>query len=54
MQAYDSPTFVEDVVRSAALALADDERIRGFTVDAENQESIHDHAAVATVRWERG
>ena len=53
MQAYDSPTFVEDVVRGAALALAADERILRFIVEAENQESIHDHAAVATVRWER-
>jgi GTP cyclohydrolase FolE2 len=54
MQAYDEPTFVEDVVRRATLALAEDERITGFTVHAENQESIHDHAAVATVHWERG
>ena len=54
MQAYDEPTFVEDVVRRATLALAEDERIRSFTVHAENQESIHDHAAVATVHWERG
>lgn len=54
MQAYDSPTFVEDVVRSGALTLARDERITRFSVHAENQESIHDHAAVATVRWERG
>ncbi len=53
MQAYDSPTFVEDVVRTATVALCDDERILGFTVEAENHESIHDHAAVAAVRWER-
>ena len=53
MQAYDEPTFVEDVVRRATLALAEDERIASFTVHAENQESIHDHAAVATVHWER-
>lgn len=54
MQAYDAPTFVEDVVRRAALSLAEDERIKRFKVHAENQESIHDHAAVATVHWERG
>jgi GTP cyclohydrolase I len=54
MQAYDEPTFVEDVVRRATLALAEDQRIRCFTVHAENQESIHAHAAVATVRWVRG
>ena len=32
MQAYDAPTFVEDVVRRATLALAEDERIQRFTV----------------------
>lgn len=54
MQAYDEPTFVEDVVRRATLTLAEDERIKRFTVHAENQESIHNHAAVATVHWQRG
>ena len=54
MQAYDAPTFVEDVVRTATLSLAEDERIQRFTVHAENHESIHDHAAIATVHWERG
>ncbi len=54
MQAYDSPAFVEDVVRAATLSLAEDGRVLGFTVEAENHESIHDHAAVASVRWERG
>jgi GTP cyclohydrolase I len=53
MQAYDAPTFVEDVVRTAALNLAADRRIAAFTVEAENQESIHDHSAVASIRWER-
>jgi GTP cyclohydrolase I len=53
MQAYDSPTFVEDVVRNATLGLAADERIIAFTVEAENHESIHAHSAVASVRWER-
>jgi GTP cyclohydrolase I len=53
MQAYDAPAFVEDVVRATALRLSEDERILGFTVEAENHESIHDHAAVATVSWER-
>jgi GTP cyclohydrolase FolE2 len=54
MQAYDAPTFVEDVVRTATLALVDDPRVIRFTIEAENHESIHDHAAVATVHWERG
>jgi GTP cyclohydrolase I len=54
MQAYDAPTFVEDVVRRTTLSLTDDKRVKQFTVHAENQESIHDHSAVATVHWERG
>jgi GTP cyclohydrolase I len=53
MQAYDSPTFVEDVVRNAALGLIGDPRVIGFTVEAENNESIHDHSAVASVNWRR-
>lgn len=53
MQAYDSPTFVEDVVRDAALGLIADDRILSFTVEAENHESIHDHSAVATITWVR-
>jgi GTP cyclohydrolase I len=53
MQAYDAPAFVEDVVRSATETLCEDPRVLGFVVDAENLESIHDHSAVATVRWER-
>jgi GTP cyclohydrolase I len=53
MQAYDAPTFVEDVVRNAATALIKDQRVDGFKAEAENHESIHDHAAVARVTWER-
>lgn len=53
MQAYDSPTFVEDVVRNVALGLIAEPRVRAFTVEAENHESIHDHSAVAIVKWER-
>lgn len=53
MQAYDNPAFVEDIVRDAAVALRDDQRVLGFTVSAANQESIHNHSAVARVRWER-
>ena len=53
MQAYDAPAFVEDVVRSATEMLREDLRVLGFAVEVENQESIHDHSAVAAVRWER-
>lgn len=54
MRAYDNPAFVEDIVRDVAVALRDDVRVAGFKVKASNQESIHDHNAVAQLRWERG
>jgi GTP cyclohydrolase FolE2 len=48
-RAYDNPKFVEDLVRDVALALDDDVRIRAFTVEAENFESIHNHSAYARI-----
>jgi GTP cyclohydrolase I len=53
MQAYDNPVFVEDIARQAALALMADERICSFVVRVANQESIHNHEAVARITWER-
>ena len=47
--AYDNPKFVEDLVRDVAGRLQQDARIRGFTVDAENFESIHNHSAFARI-----
>jgi GTP cyclohydrolase I len=49
MQAYDQPAFVEDVVRAVAADLASDRRISSFCVDVENQESIHNHSAWASI-----
>ena len=48
-RAYDNPRFVEDLVRGVASRLAADERIRAFTVEAENFESIHNHSAYARI-----
>jgi GTP cyclohydrolase I len=48
-RAYDNPKFVEDLVRDVANALAKDERIRGFAVESENFESIHNHSAFARI-----
>ena len=48
-QAYANPRFAEDVVRQVALALGSDDRITWFTVEAENQESIHNHSAYAFI-----
>ena len=53
MQAYDNPTFVEDIVRNTAQKLMDEERIIWFSVKATNQESIHNHSAFAKIEWER-
>jgi GTP cyclohydrolase IB len=49
MQAYDRPVFVEDMVRTAAGALGDDDRMAWFSVEAVNDESIHNHAAFARI-----
>ncbi|MDE2070800.1 MAG: GTP cyclohydrolase I FolE2 [Gammaproteobacteria bacterium] len=48
-RAYDNPKFVEDMVRDIAMQLNADERIRGYTVESENFESIHNHSAYAMV-----
>jgi GTP cyclohydrolase I len=53
MRAYDTPVFVEDMVRNVAVKLRDDERIAWFRVRADNHESIHNHNAFAQVTWER-
>ncbi|MES2705487.1 MAG: GTP cyclohydrolase FolE2 [Verrucomicrobiota bacterium] len=48
-RAYDSPSFVEDVVRQAALGLRALPGIESFRAQAENFESIHSHNAFAMV-----
>jgi MptA/FolE2 family GTP cyclohydrolase len=48
-RAYDNPRFVEDLVRDVATALSTDPRIRAYSVEAENFESIHNHSAFARV-----
>ena len=49
MQAYDNPVFVEDMVRSVAVCLDGDRRVARYRVEAQNQESIHNHDAFAVV-----
>jgi GTP cyclohydrolase I len=51
-RAYENPKFVEDLVRDVALALNADPRIGRYVVEVENHESIHNHAAYASI--ERG
>jgi GTP cyclohydrolase IB len=53
MLAYDHPAFVEDMVRDVAVAMMDDQRVAWFHVRAVNHESIHNHSAVAELRWRR-
>lgn len=48
-KAYDNPVFVEDLVRNVALRCQADPRITWFRVEAENMESIHNHAAYALI-----
>jgi GTP cyclohydrolase I len=53
MRAYDRPAFVEDLARDVASALRVDDRVRAYSVEVSNQESIHDHQAVARTAWRR-
>lgn len=46
-KAYDNPKFVEDMVRDVAILFNNDERIRAYTIESENFESIHNHSAYA-------
>ncbi|HQR11079.1 MAG TPA: GTP cyclohydrolase FolE2 [Casimicrobiaceae bacterium] len=48
-RAYDNPRFVEDLVRGVAARLAADPRFRGYCVEAENFEAIHNHSAYARI-----
>ena len=52
--AYDNPRFVEDVVREVYIALKDFEcggKFTWFSVEAENEESIHAHNAYAYTEY---
>ena len=53
MQAFDNPTFVEDIVRDAAAQLRNDERVAWYCVEATSMESIHNHNAYARTSWQR-
>jgi GTP cyclohydrolase I len=53
MLAYDRPAFVEDLAREVALALQSDDRVTSFDLEVVNQESIHDHQALARLAWRR-
>ena len=48
-RAYDNPVFVEDLVRNVALKLNAHPDVAWYKVEAENQESIHNHNAYACI-----
>src|SRR5262245_44567883 len=48
-RAYDNPVFVEDLVRNVALKLNAHRDVTWYKVEAENQESIHNHNAYACI-----
>ena len=48
-RAYDNPVFVEDLVRNVVLQLRAHPEVTWYRVEAENQESIHNHNAYACI-----
>lgn len=52
MLAYDNPVFVEDMVRNVVEHLDADPRVQSYSVQAVNDESIHNHAAFARMSSE--
>lgn len=52
-KAFNNPMFVEDVVREVAIRLMKDEKIKWFSVEAINYESIHNHNAYAYLERKR-
>jgi GTP cyclohydrolase I len=47
--AYENPVFVEDLVRNVAVRCNRHPAVRWYRVEAENMESIHNHAAYACI-----
>jgi GTP cyclohydrolase I len=48
-RAYENPVFVEDLVRNVAVQLNAHSDVTWYRVEAENQESIHNHNAYACI-----
>lgn len=48
-RAYENPVFVEDLVRNIAVKLNSHPQVVWYKVEAENQESIHNHNAYACI-----
>jgi GTP cyclohydrolase I len=52
-RAYDNPKFVEDIVRDLAVRMDNEPRIRAYTIETENFESIHNHSAYALIEKDK-
>lgn len=48
-RAFENPKFVEDIVRDLAVALEGEKRIKWYSINSENFESIHSHNAYAQI-----
>lgn len=48
-RAFANPMFVEDIVREVSIRLMEDSKIKWFSVEAINFESIHNHNAYAYI-----
>lgn len=48
-RAYNTPVFVEDLVRNVAMRIEADSNILWYRIEAENFESIHNHNAYALI-----
>jgi GTP cyclohydrolase I len=51
--AYENPRFVEDLVRLVASDLYENEAIRSFEIECRNEESIHQHDAIAQLSFSK-
>lgn len=49
--AYENPRFVEDLVRLVAADLYENEGVRSFEIECRNEESIHQHDAIARLSY---
>ncbi|WP_026907671.1 GTP cyclohydrolase FolE2 [Paucisalibacillus globulus] len=52
-EAYENPRFVEDMARLVAADLYEMPFVSGFSVTCQNEESIHMHDAIATIRYNK-
>ncbi len=52
-QAYNTPRFVEDVVREVAIALDGEKRVTWYRIRVTSNESIHNHDAFASLERDK-